>query len=315
MPEPEAASSGTLDELTESLDRKLRCLPEKYRIPIVLCELEGKSHKQAAEQLGWPIGTVSGRLSRAKAMLAKRLSRRGVSLSAGSLAMRVGQGAASASMPTNLVAHTAQAASLVVAGQASTAGAVSSKVSASTQRVLKFISLGKVQRVALFLLALAGAGAGIWQTRSRAEGTALPESVFRSSVHEVIKDGSVIVTQIDVETLPGASVEVVADKPDRGGLFLLASRQAGGSAHTEVTIFADHVEWKPGRTNVLKFIMSIRGGAGFSSMSDTGPMPEDKRLEDVLTVAIKSGEYKNGTATKLAIYKDVTYSLVVKKAR
>ena len=52
-----------------------------------------------------------------------------------------------------------------------------------------------------------------------------------------------------------------------------------------------------------------------SSMSDTGPMPDAKRLADVLTVAIKSGEFKYGMATKLATYKDVTYSLVVKKPR
>ena len=60
-------------------------------------------------------------------------------------------------------------------------------------------------------------------------------------------------------------------------------------------------------------MMNIKGGAAFSSMSDTGPMPEAKRLADVLTVAIKSGEYKYGVATKLATYKDVTYSLIVKK--
>ncbi len=304
-----------VDDLTESLDRELRCLPEKYRIPIVLCELEGKSHKEAAELLGWPIGTVSGRLSRAKAMLARRLSRRGVSLSAGSLAMLVAQDAASASMPTNLIAPTAQAASLMVAGQAVTAGAVSAKVSALTQGVLKAMSLGKVKRVAVVLLALAGAGAGIWQTRTRAEGTALPVSGFRSTVHDVIKDASIIVTRIEVETLPGAWIEVVADKPGRGGFSMLAPEQPGGSAHTEVTIFADHVEWKAGGTNVLKFIMSMKGGAGGSGMSSTGPMPEAKRLADVLTVAIKSGEYKYGTATKLATYEDVTYSLVVKKAR
>ena len=82
-----------------------------------------------------------------------------------------------------------------------------------------------------------------------------------------------------------------------------------------MTIFADHVECKASSTNVLKFMMNIKGGAGFSSISDTGPMPEAKRLADVLTVAIKSGEYKYGMATKLATYKDVTYSLIVKNPR
>jgi RNA polymerase sigma factor (sigma-70 family) len=315
MPEPEAVSPNMLDDLTKLLDRELSRLPEKFRIPIVLCELEGKSHREAAEHLGWPIGTVSGRLSRAKAMLARRFSRQGVSLAAGSLAVLVAQDAASASMLTNLIASTAHAASLVMAGQAATAGAVSANASALTKGVLKAMSLGKVKRVTLVLLAMAGAGAGIWQTRTRAEGTAPLDSGFRSTVHEVMKDGSVIITQIEVDTLPGASVEVVADKPGRGGggVFMLPPGQPGGPAHAQVTIFADHVEWKAGPTNVLKFIMSIKGGAAFSSMSDTGPMPDAKRLADVLTVAIKSGDYQYGMATKLATYKDVTYSLVVKK--
>ena len=199
MPELEAVSPAMLDDRTELLDRELSRLPEKYRIPIVLCELEGKSHREAAEQLGWPIGTVSGRLSRAKVMLARRLARRGVSLAAESLAVLVAQDAASANIPTNLIVSTAHAACLLVAGQAAAAGAVSAKVSALTQGVLKVMSLGKIKRFMLVLLAMAGAGAGIWLTGTRAEGTAMPDKGFRSTVHEVIKDASVIVTQIEVE--------------------------------------------------------------------------------------------------------------------
>ena len=60
------------------LDRELYRLPDRYRIPIVLCELEGKTHKEAARQLGWPVGTVSGRLSRGRAELARRMKRHGV---------------------------------------------------------------------------------------------------------------------------------------------------------------------------------------------------------------------------------------------
>ena len=100
MPEPMAVPDDLRDDLAESLDRELSRLPEKYRTPIILCDLEGRTHREAASQLGWPIGTVSSRLSRARSMLAKRLTRRGMSLSGGSLAVLLAQESASASMPT-----------------------------------------------------------------------------------------------------------------------------------------------------------------------------------------------------------------------
>ncbi len=53
-------------------------LPDRYRLPLVLCYLEGKTNQEAARQLQWPVGTVKGRLSRARQTLRDRLSRRGV---------------------------------------------------------------------------------------------------------------------------------------------------------------------------------------------------------------------------------------------
>jgi RNA polymerase sigma factor (sigma-70 family) len=65
-------------------------LPEKYRIPVLLCYFEGLTHAEASRRTGWAIGTVSGRLARAKEILARRLSRKGLGLCAVTLALPAG---------------------------------------------------------------------------------------------------------------------------------------------------------------------------------------------------------------------------------
>jgi RNA polymerase sigma factor (sigma-70 family) len=109
-------------ELRPILHDEVERLPEKYRAPIVLCYLEGQSHEEAAKQLDWPIGTVKGRLSRARSMLQSRLVRRGVALSLGLVAFLEDE--ASAGVPELLVEATVQSAvraDLVEAAAASAA--------------------------------------------------------------------------------------------------------------------------------------------------------------------------------------------------
>ncbi len=65
-----------MEELRRVLDEELVRLPDKYRLPIVLCELDERTLDGAAKLLGWPKGTVAGRLSRGRDLLRRRLSKR-----------------------------------------------------------------------------------------------------------------------------------------------------------------------------------------------------------------------------------------------
>jgi hypothetical protein len=116
MPEPVVAESRG-DDLLVLLDQELSCLPEKYRVMIVLCDLESKTRIEVARQLGIPEGTVASRLARARGILAKRLARHGLAVSGGSLAAALSHTVASASVPTSVVTSTIKAASYAGFGQ------------------------------------------------------------------------------------------------------------------------------------------------------------------------------------------------------
>src|SRR5262249_32060223 len=124
-------------ELRALLDEELGRLPDKYRIAVVLCDLEGKSRPEVAQQLRLPAGTVASWLARGRALLAKRLVRRGVGVSAASLAAALPQQAASGSLPAALLANTIKVSTLLAAGEVAAAGATSAQVSSLTEGALR----------------------------------------------------------------------------------------------------------------------------------------------------------------------------------
>jgi RNA polymerase sigma factor (sigma-70 family) len=160
MPEPTVAEARDAD-WQPVLDEELSRLPDHYRGVVVLCDLEGLTRREAARQLGIPAGSVASRLARARALLARRLTRRGVVFAGGSVAAVLAAGSASASAPPALVASTIKATSLLAAGRAA---GFSAKVAVLTERVLKSMLLTKRKIAVVFLaLAFVGGGAG-WLT-------------------------------------------------------------------------------------------------------------------------------------------------------
>jgi RNA polymerase sigma factor (sigma-70 family) len=176
MPEPVVTEPDLWHDLQPLLDQELNHLPDIYRVAIVLCDLEGKTRKETARQLGVPEGTVAGRLARARVMLAKRLARHGPAASGGALAVLLSQHVASAGVPSSVASSTIKAATLFAAGQTAATGVISAKVVALTEGVLKTMLLTKLKiATAVLLLAGVGVGVGVALPHTRAQQTPTKE--------------------------------------------------------------------------------------------------------------------------------------------
>jgi RNA polymerase sigma factor (sigma-70 family) len=143
MPEPEAPVAGDVwNDLRPLIDQELDRLADKYREAVVLCDLEGKTRKEAAQQLGVPEGTLSGRLTTARRMLAGRLAGRGLTVSDETWAATM-SGTAAANVPKSLLLSTSKV---------TTSAVISANVTALTEGVMKTMLPSKLKIAAVIFL-------------------------------------------------------------------------------------------------------------------------------------------------------------------
>jgi RNA polymerase sigma factor (sigma-70 family) len=151
LPAVDRGGSTVDPDLVEVLDLELSRLPCKYRSPLVLCYLEGRTHEEAAQDLQWPVGTVKGRLARARELLRSRLSRRGFSPSSGVLAV-ISSPDLKLILDRALVERTVEASAKLAAGQ-SVAQVVSESITSQIEGALAAMFVNKMKWALLVAVA------------------------------------------------------------------------------------------------------------------------------------------------------------------
>lgn len=152
-------------ELRPVLHEEVNKLPENYRAAVVLCYLEGRTNEEAAEMLQWPVGTVKGRLSRAREILRSRLVRRGLGTSAAFLMTSLSRDAAFAEVvPSRLVDETVRVALLATRDVAAAAGQIPGWVEALADDSLprpRTLLHFRIPKVGVFVAILAAVAAAL----------------------------------------------------------------------------------------------------------------------------------------------------------
>jgi len=156
MPHPETTDAEVQD-WRPVLDQELSRLPEKYRLPVILCDLEGRPRKEVERHLHLREGTLSSRLATARRLLAQRLTRRGVTLSGGALAMAM-SATAGAAVPPALVRATAQQALLISTGQLAVISISVTKLMKAGAKAMLIAKLKATLALTTVLVALSAGG-------------------------------------------------------------------------------------------------------------------------------------------------------------
>jgi RNA polymerase sigma factor (sigma-70 family) len=172
-------------EVCTALDEELARLPDRWRAPLVLCYLESKTQDEALQQLGWSKSTFRRRLEEGRKKLCSRLTRRGITLSAGLWATLLSDQGASAAILSPLSQSTVQAAIAFAAGEIAAGGTavtpVSAQVALLAKEGLKVTAMSKMKVVALLgmvIVLTTGIGLAAHQALKANQGNGEPKELF-----------------------------------------------------------------------------------------------------------------------------------------
>ena len=153
---PSAEQTALTREQSELLHGEIERLPGSFRLPVVLCYLEGLSVHEAARRLRCSHGTIRSRMARAREKLRRALTRRGVILPAAVLVAALEGRTASASVSSHLCEVTTRAAALFATGQSTACVAT-----VLAREVLSSMLIHKIKLIALTVLFASAMGTGV----------------------------------------------------------------------------------------------------------------------------------------------------------
>jgi RNA polymerase sigma factor (sigma-70 family) len=179
-------------ELLTIIDEEVQRLPSDYRLPVLLCCLEGKSQEEAARRLGWTLGSVKGRLERGRKLLHARLVRRGVVPAAAFVALEVCRAASATTLPAALASAMVRAA-IAFAGTRGAAVAASPTAVRLAAEVLRGAGTGtmKPALALLLVLGLAAFGAGALMPSSPTPPPDTPKPMAQPAASKADEKGHV----------------------------------------------------------------------------------------------------------------------------
>jgi RNA polymerase sigma factor (sigma-70 family) len=174
MPQPAVSPEEVWADLQPVLDAELNRLPDKYRVPVVLCDLGGRPQREVARELKLPAATLANRLAAARRLLAKRLSDRGIVLSASAITAALTWHAATSAVSPGLACSTAKAACAIAAGGVPGLPAPIVELSDGVMRMFVLKKLKAIAGACVVLLAGLGLVADSTLRAGPAENPAIP---------------------------------------------------------------------------------------------------------------------------------------------